>query len=323
MAFIPDTERLIYFDLPTREHKLLPVDDLKSLREAGIGTMLASGSDWSKFEQVMGKRDYTSLDETIARARSAGMRVLLPLWQFVSVNLPKHWYAQTITGSIPAGPAGPEYLLSPWNLEAQDYALSVMREIITHYRAADVQIIPSLSRHGESVMPVDARYYDPAARAAWKAAGLPHDTPDQNLPGGAEWIKAAYLRLVTHQQKLCSTQHNEAWFMLHLPKQGRVNCGCDWIEDYIRALPGVQVNHITFTYFANYPGLPEKIARLRIVYDTREWVGAEYAEGLRDGNAEKARALNLRGCVIAPCHPFTTHTRVMPWMLAEIRKAAR
>jgi hypothetical protein len=322
-VFIPDRERVILFDVATRGGALLPLDDLKAMRDVGVGTALASGLDWNKFEPRLEKYDFDYIRALIQRYEAAGMRVLLPIWERVHTGFPLAWYSQTAQGSIPSWALGPEYLLSPWNAEAQAYAQSVMRLVSDMFTSSRAQVISSVCRHGESVMPQDARYYDPAARASWKAAGLPGATPDQNLPGAAEWIRQAYVKMIAAQQAILAPHHGEAWFMFHLPKRGRVNCGVDWFEDYIAALPdGVRVNHITFTYFANYPGLPEAIQHLRQI-GNREWVGAEYCEGLRDGNGELARALGMRGVIVAPCHPFTRHDRLSPWMLDELRKAAR
>ena len=331
MTFIPADERLILFDMYNRRHDFLTVDELKQLYDAGCGTALITTMEWDYFETSPGVYDFGYIDHRLERVLASGMRALLPIWQVQNTNFPLSWYAQTAKGSIPEWDRHPEFILSPWNQDAQGHALEVMQLVIDHVKGLPVQVISSLSRFGESVMPADARYYDPSARASWKRAGLPHDTPDENLPGAAGWIKAAYTKMVTAQQRVLVPQYGEAWFGFHLPKTGRANCGVDWFEDYIAAIraehPDVAINHITYTYFVPsysgpYANLPERVQHLRDI-GVKTWCGAEYCEGLRDGNGEKARAIGMRGLVVAPCHAYTHHYQLDPWMVEEIRKAAR
>jgi hypothetical protein len=332
MPFIPDNERVILFDKENRQGNLLTVDDLKQLFDAGCQTTLLTNMKWDEFEPQLGRYNYGYLDERLERMRQSGMRCLLPIWERQNSNFPKDWYARTLRGGISEWEGRPEHLLSPWCAEAQFHALEVMELVKNHCQSDQVQVISSLSRFGESVMPQDARYYDPSARRSWRAAGLPHDTPDENFPGAAEWIRAAYVKMIAAQQAILTRQHNEAWFMFHVPKRGRVNCGVDWFEDYIGATladnPSAVVNHITFTYFVGsytgpYANLPQAIDHLRKDVGTIEWCGAEFCSGLRDGNGEKARAIGMRGVVVAPCHAYTKYQHLEPWMVEEIRKAAR
>ncbi|MFA6204297.1 MAG: beta-galactosidase [Gallionella sp.] len=332
MTFIPADERLILFDMYTRAMKFLTVDELKALKDAGLGTALITTMEWDKFEPSLGKYDYGYIDERLERVLSAGMRALLPIWQVQNSHFPLPWYAQTMGGSIPVWDRHPEYILSPWCNEAQLHALEVMQLVVDHVAGTNVQVISSLTRFGESVMPQDARHFDPWARQSWKAAGLPHNTPDENLPGAAAWIKKAYTSMILSQQAILTEQYREAWFGFHLPKAGRVNAGVDWFEDYIAAIRStlgadIEINHITYTYFVPsytgpYNNLPERVKHLRDI-GVQTWCGAEYCEGLRDGNGEKAREIGMRGLVVAPCHAYTNHYQLEPWMIEEIRKAAR
>jgi hypothetical protein len=200
-------------------------------------------------------------------------------------------------------------------MDAQAHALEVMQLIKDRYTSDECQIIATPSRHGESVMPHDARYYDPEAEKSWKR---------YSSKNRGQWIKEAYTRLIVDQQRiLIDTPWREAWFFFHLPKGDRINTGVQWFEDYINALPaGVNVNHITFTLFdPKYIHIAPQLQHLRDTYNTREWVGAEYCEGLRDGNGNKARrALGLRGLLLGPTHQARGHDHIEPWMLDVIRK---
>jgi hypothetical protein len=333
MSFIPDDERLILFDMYNRRMQFVTVDELKQLRDVGMGTALMTTMEWDHFEPKMGEYDFAYLDFRLERIRQSGMRALLPIWQVHNTRFPLAWYAQTPGGSIPEWDRHPEFLLSPWNEDAQGHALEVMQLVKDYVTCDQVQVISSLSRFGESVMPQDARYFDPAAKRSWKAAGFPHDLPDQNMRGADAWIQAAYTRLIINQQRiLTDTPWREAWFGFHFPKRGRPNCGVDWFEDYIAAIramvPDVKINHITYTYFVpaydgSYTRLPETVQHMIHDVGTIEWCGAEYCEGLRDGNGERARAIGMRGLVVGPCHAYTNHYQLEPWMVEEIGKAAR
>src|SRR5574343_234394 len=121
MSFIPDAERVILFDVPTRAGALLPIDDLRMMRDAGCQTLLLTGADWNKFEPKFNRFDFGYIDEFVSRVHSAGMRALLPLWEKVHTGFPLDWYGQTLQGSIPSAPFGPEYLISPWCGDAVEH----------------------------------------------------------------------------------------------------------------------------------------------------------------------------------------------------------
>jgi hypothetical protein len=325
MPFIPDTERVILFDVANRNNDYMSADELAAVRDCGVNTVLPHALDWDKFEKAPGAYNWAYLDNVLERLN--GFRILLPLWEHHTRCLPAEWYSCTRNGSVPERAGKPEWILSPWNEDAQDHILEVLYMVKRQYQSDSCQIVSINGRAGESVMPNDARHFDQAAVRAWKMAGLPHAMPDENLPGAKEWIKAAYTKMIVNQQRiLTDTPWREAWFFFHMPKSGRINCGVDWFEDYIHAIrmdgKSTNVNHVTFTYFADYRGLPETIQRLKLQRHVIEWVGAEYCQGLRLGNAEKARALGFRGVVCAPTHALQGNGVLQPWMLDELRKAA-
>lgn len=330
MPFIPDEERIIIFDLPTAAGPFMRVDELKRLKDIGVGTLLLTSMDWNKFEPKLGRYDYRCLDEVKKRLELSGMRGLLPLWEKCNTTFPRDWYSQNSAGSIPLDHGKPEYILSPWSEPGQAHALEVMKLVKDYCQSDTCQVISSICRFGESVMPYDPRFYDPSALASWTATGSKHIKPVAVLPECAEWMRTAYRKLIKgHQAVLTDSPWREAWFMLHIPKQGRPVNGVDWIDDYFTDLPeGVTINHITFTYFKRVPQKsPEPfhaiIERLKREYNYKAWIGAEFCNGLREGTAIKARELGMRGLILGPCHPFTGKNSIEPWMYKEIEKAAR
>jgi len=329
MPFVPDADRIIIFDLPTLRGPMMTLDELRRLKDMGVGTLLLTGADWNKFEPKLGQYNWDYLDELVRRVYEAEMRGLLPIWEKVNANFPRDWYSQTPGGSIPTNQSKPEHLISPWSKAGQAHALEVMAMVKDHYTTDQVQVISSLCRFGESVMPFDPRFYDPSALRSWTATGSKHIKPVSTLTECQDWLRAAYRQMIKNQQAiLTNTQWREAWFMLHVPKMSRPCDGVEWIEDYFRDLPdGVTINHITFTYFQHIPPKVEpwhhKIEHFKQAYNYKAWVGAEFCNGLREGTAIKARELGMRGMILGPCHPFTNKNSIEPWMYQQIEKAAR
>jgi hypothetical protein len=154
--------------------------------------------------------------------------------------------------------------------------------------------------------------------------------PDHNTPEGNDWLKQSYINLLMDQQRiLVDTQHREIWYSLALYKAiaGGISChGCEWANDYLAAwqtLSPSSINHITYTYFPFGERLYSIIAKEQSTWGVKEFVGAEYCEGLRDGNGRLAVEHGLRGLVLGPTHPLTKHTQIEDWMLDEIRKTHR
>lgn len=308
MPFIRDHERIILFDLPNVAGDYLTPDDLRALRDAGIETVLRSGTEWDRYETFPGKYDSGYFSRIMDQYRQAGMKTILPLWVKQTTIYTDAWYQQGENHKVG------EYILSPWNRAAQDHACEVIQRVKGEHGADDCLIVPTFSRYGESVVPNNANYCDPWAEKSWKEYGQKRRM---------DWLREAYVRLVADQQAICADNPwKEAWFFFHLPKVKYPNCGVQWFDDYIRALPeGTTVNHVTFNYFnARWEGIAEQIADLRCKHNTSEWCGAEYCEGLRNGNAERARQADMRGLILAPVMPTGAPAKIEPWMLKEIRK---
>lgn len=316
MPFMGEDEFILLFDAPNRAGAYLSVDDLCSLVQAGIRTALLTNLEMD---------DFQTIENHLTRYAKAGMKCLLPLWARHSTKRNQDWYARDIHGSIPWNSAGMrEYLLSPWNMDAQAWANNLLKKCRDIYNSNMVQIVSPIFRDGEMVMPNEALCYDFAAIASWHKTVNNVMLPDPVMPEAREWIKTAYTRMIVEQQRiLVDTPGREIWMMLHLPKQGRINCGVDFIADYYQAFRDLypnRINHITFSYFP-FPQVEKQLTKLSRAYDTAEWVGAEYCEGLQAGNAAKALEHGRRGLILGPCHYFTGHFKIELWMLKEIERA--
>ena len=326
MPFMREDEYILLFDLPNRAGEMMAVDDLKALRDCGVDTVVPWGTDWNKYEPKPGRFSRKYIELFLLRYVKAGIKVLLPLWDFVNTSLDPDWYAKTAPGTSATCGGRIEWLLSPFNLDAQAKALDVMRKVHKDYTSPTCQIVSVPSRNGESVMPQDPRYFDTAALASWRMTGNRDKLPEVNFPSGKRWLLENYTRLLLEQQRiLIETPWREIWTFYHIAKAGRPLCGVQFLSEYYAAfqeLKPTQIHHVSYDYF-HFTSMDPEIARLSRTYDTSEWVGAEYCEGLRDGNAGKAIATGKRGLILAPCHPYTTHQAMAPWMLKEVKRAVQ
>jgi len=315
VSFLSNRERMILMDIAGDNGRITP-DELKALRDAGIETSWLYGADMDAPLSV--------IDDRLNQYRQAGLKCFLPLWHTQSTKYPASWYLQTREGQR-------VNVLSPWNDEAMaayNQSLLTMRNA---YTADDCQVVSCWITDGETVLIDKPAYYDPAALAshAREIGGYP--LPDLcNRPYGADWLKRTYTKLLVEQQRiLMDTPWREIWYMLHrmIAVFPGSDCdGCDYIDDYLSAFTALQpasINHISYTYFPHGPNYWRMIDRDREKWHINEWVGAEYAEGLRDGNGQRAADQGLRGLFIGPTHPYTHHGGIDGWMLDEIKKAVR
>jgi len=313
MTFVTEDEFIILFDAPNHEGNCHSLDDLRLLASAGIRTAILTN-------QHMDRPQAT--EDTLNRYAKAGIKVLLPLWSMHSAKCLTDWYSRDTHGSIGWVGAQREYILSPWHLRAQEWLQEELRKWKAQYQSSTVQIVTPIIRDGESVMPQDPRCYDRAALASWHKINSA-TSPDMNDELCREWIKAEYTRMMVNLQRiLVDSPWREIWTMFHLPKASRPACGVDWVEDYYKAFQELKpsaVNHITFSYF-NFPKIERQIHNIQTRHNTIEWAGAEYCEGLRDGNGTRAINQGLRGMILSPLHYFTGHLQIKPWMIETISK---
>lgn len=321
MPFVNDQEAIILMDIPNRDNQRLTIRELRQLRSAGIETAMYFSLFWDSYEPKPGDFNLDYFVEIIGRFELVGMKVILPLWNMQSSHLPDAWYAKGPHGGLNKRGLDKEYIISPWSEAGQAYANKIMAQVKREYANDQVMIMASGVRDGESIMPSEPLYFGVDALANWKSShrGL----PDHQTKEAIAWLKDGYTRMIVERQKVLGA---EVWAAWHFRKAAS-NClwGCQWVDDYMAALtqlPLTQANHISFSHFP-YDDMPARIEAFRSRWHTNEWVGAEYCEGLRGGNAKKARDASLRGLILAPCHPYTGHLHLDPWMLAEIEKAVR
>jgi hypothetical protein len=138
----------------------------------------------------------------------------------------------------------------------------------------------------------------------------------------------SYLTLLHNQMSLFVDQPTrEIWYALSrykaTGKNTYISChGCEWIDDYLAdwmTLKPSKITHVSFNYFPYGDEFAPVIEAERERWGVDEIVGAEYCEGLRDGNGRKAIKQGMR-VIVGPCHAFTGHDRAEPWMFGEIRR---
>jgi hypothetical protein len=342
MTFICPEEFAIFMDIPQANGQRVSVDDLKRLHDAGIQTAFMHGT----------KRDYLGtkdIENNLGRYRNAGMKAIIPLWNFLGNVYPADYYAHDDAGTKLID------VFSPWNRDAYNTYLNWLDLYRQHFSSDDCLIITAQARDGEYVMPQEPAFYDDAAIADWRDAG--HDgQPDITNQETHDWLKATYTRLLMDQQRILVQQPDqEIWFMLShkkalacRPEWQKISdigiwmddkhmqhigahprgwaYGCEWIDDYLTAfqeLKPAQINHISYNYFPFGQSYWDKIKQDRDVFGMQEWAGAEYASGLRDGNGRLAVEHGLRGIFIGPTHPYTGLIGIQDWMLDEIKKVGR
>jgi hypothetical protein len=255
------------------------------------------------------------------------MKVILPLWNTQSSKLSDAWYCRMPHGGLPSRGLAKEYIISPFSVAGQAYANKILAMVSEAYSSPTVLVISTGMRDGESVMPPDPLYHGVDALMDWRREhkGL----PDHQRPETLDWMRAGYTRMLIDRQK--ALVGDELWFAWHLRKASMSPCyGVQWINDCLAAYQDMSnaimsphnINHISYAHWI-FDDMPGKVAEFSRTWGTKEWVGAEYCEGLRAGNAQKAKDAGLRGLILGPCHPFTQHTSIEPWMLYEIEKAVK
>ena len=245
-----DDEFIILMDLPMVNGQWLAIDDLKRLRDAGIQTAYMHGSSMG---DLPGK-----IYDYIIRVRAAGMKIILPLYNKQATDLPDEWYVKTRSRQIQRG------VLSPWNKDAMDYYNSRLMSDARLYSDADVLVISSWLMDGETVMLNEPAYYDDCALADYEKrnGGIPPDyywNEDKLDP----WLQQTYTRLLVNQQK--ALENTEIWYQAHrqIATYDDLRCnGCKYIDAYLDAWQtgGVEINHISFTYFPHGPNYCRKCA---------------------------------------------------------------
>jgi len=317
MPFLRDDEYLLFMDHPTDGGLLLPIDDVKRLRDAGMRTAYF-GVSWDLY-MPDGKADLAYFYDYLERMHKVDMKCLVSLWHQETMRAPSSWNAKGVNGKPIMG------TLSPWNAEAQAANRDILRRIVMTLTSDTVQFVMGQHQGNERVLHNYPAYYDDCALADWRQEHS--GEPDHTTPAGKAWLKASYLRLMTDLMEIfVNTRHREVWFSLSRRKAQMTNIschGCEWIDDYLaawKAMNPSSINHISFNYFPYGKEYWNMLIASNAQTGVNEIVGAEYCEGLQSGNGLLAAKQGLRGMIIGPCHALTRHRRIETWMVDEIRK---
>ena len=321
IAATSGTDPSVYPVLPLNFYTHRTLDELKQLRDAGVQTTMNFQMIRQHVEPAPGVYDWSYLDEYVARATAADMKVLL----FTTTHgLPK-WYPDEFFCWGEDGVVHRE-ALSPWNKEAQADQNAFIQKLIDRYYDPDhCMIINSQQSVGETVLLNEPAFYDPAAIKSYQEYAETEDPPIRTDPTVIGWLLNSYSRMLVEQQTLLAKQCNEVWLMLHpaIRDMGYfIGNGNSWIDellfDLTTRVPGVRVNHIYYTWI-QWPQYWPEMGACREKYHEHVFGGAEYAEGLPI-TTPPAIQQELRGQIIAPCYPGI-HDHLEPWMLENIKIA--
>jgi hypothetical protein len=320
MSFLADNEHIILMDIPKVPYALsqgqhaLRVDELKQLRQVGVGTAL----EYVWWDRIVADQSWDHVDEMVNRCREAGLKVLLSTYQVAPQGLNSKWYLRQKDG-------GQFNHLSLWNEEAQAYEHGFLKEICRRYNSEDVLCINSLQCDGETVLPLDPAFYDEAAVESYRAFTNSNRLPVLMERETQDWLRRSLIETLIDQQRifLDNSKFYEVWFQLH-PQITHLGTGNQFIRDiyqaFREALPLVEIYSIQYTYFPHGKFYWDKIAYDRVTYDVRFIGGAEHCAGLLP-NTPIGISHGLRGLILGPTHPFTGYERLQPWMVDLVQEA--
>ncbi len=319
MGFLRDDEFILLMDTPLQSGRMLTVDELRMLHDAGIRTAVWCGPIWDDFLQDDFRTfRWEYFDQQLERMRQADLKCLIPLWWKQSTRYPADFYVKRLRGYVFG-------CFSPWNKEAQDRSNKLLAIVRDQLTSDTVQITSAQYEGGERVLLNEPAYFDEHALKDWQKNHW--GAPNHKSPEGTAWLRDSYTRLLLSQQRiLVETQHREIWYMLSRWKAQvwNISChGCEWIDHYLaefKKLEPTSINHISFNYFPYGMRIYPVIAREREDWGVNEFVGAEYCDGMRAGNGRLAVRHGLRGMIVGPTHPFSHHEGIEPWMVETIAK---
>jgi hypothetical protein len=333
VAFLSDSEAIILMDHRLGNGRLFNHDELCQLRDAGVQTVLSQATDWNEFVHNGHWKafDWNYFDDYLTRLDKVGLKCILHMWFTQYSHFPPEFYVESQQGIVKG-------MLSPWHEQAQEINLEVLRTIRDRYASDKVLLASAQAQGGERILLNEAAYYDVNAIEDWESrgcSGLPNHTTEH----GQDWLKEAYLKLVMDQQRILIEQPSrEIWFMLSWRKMTHLHNmphGCQFLPDFLegfKSLNPTAINHISFNYFTYEQAHWDLMKSVREQWGFNEFAGAEYCEGLRDGapmqggkHSEPTGRLavkhGLRGLLVHPCHAFTHHDRLEPWMVQQIKEA--
>ncbi len=342
MSFMPFDCHNIIMDMPPigpwmqYRYVKTPLDSLKMLADAGA-TVALEFNQWDLTETAKGVYDWSHTDEMIARARSAGMRVLLMCAQNPPTWFPDDWYVWNEAGVPirtfdPLNPVTVWAAISPWNFEAMMHYNEYITMCCERYNSDEVLCIGSFSGSGEAFLPPGiAAVYDPwAIRSYQQFVGNRNAMPDMRQPDTQTWVLDSLLLMTIAQMDIyCeSSVYREIWMQAHpyystySPFSGNTNLIDTYTSVHNTVRPDT-MNALLFTVFDNghdsfiFPFIEQLKAN-----GIQVWGGGEWSAGL-SRNTPRAIGCGLRGLVTAPLHPYLSHYEVEPWEIAAVYNSAQ
>lgn len=345
---INDDEYIIIFN---DQHKPIDRQGYVDLASAGIKTAL-NHVEWIFIEQTPGHYDWSEPDDFVDNCVHSGLKGLLATPNCATACMPDDWYCQTEKGFVHR--QYPEYsIFSPWNTEAQAYQDSFVQMVMERYKSYPVQVIRGGTHGGESLLPYEASYFDPAAVDSfrvWVSSKFRGELQTFNREEGTSFpsweqvkpstfvfakgdhrpITKLWLRehltnmVVRQQQQIVSRYRSEAWLMLAACWQDVMQTGNFLIPDIAQIImERVQPTHINWIAFAhfNMNSTLQNMALKRVKdKDVSLWTGSQYCEGLAV-NTESAIASGIRGFLTGPLSIEDGHnlSKIEPWMVENIK----
>jgi hypothetical protein len=306
----------VQYDMPDAR---LPADDIKALRDAGIETAMLFYVDWNRIEPVQGQRSYQYLLDRVGLLHDCGMKSLVMCHSYLPAWIPDDWKVKNAAGAT-------LQMISPWNHEAMAYVYNFYADFGWTFATGHSMAINAWLTDGETLFPNEISIYDAAAQAAYHAA-YGDEVPGTNQAHALEFLRNTQINLFVLLQRTMAMYnlHHEIWTALHPALAGYAGNGCAIASDLLAAFKQAQtcgqINHLycTWTQWDSY--FPVMMGT-KAAFDERVYGGAEYAEGVV-AQTQKAIRVGIDGLLIGPCHPFTGHKRIEPWMLTNIKQAMK
>jgi hypothetical protein len=349
-SFIADDEYIILFDV---RDKWMSREDYIACASGGVATALTN-VDWFFIEQTPGRYDWSETDGFVDKCVHSGIKGLLLTPNVVAACMPDDWYSWSESG-VPQRHAPMYSIFSPWHAEAQAYQDAFVQMVIDRYQSAPVQVIRGGAHGGESLLPYDPCYFEPAALESFrvwasdkfygnisifnKEEGVSFQGWEQIKPSTFEfarvghrpitklWLREHLIEMVVRQQmQLVRHYGGEAWFML-------AHCWTDVMQTGNFLIPEIsqiirervqptQVNWIAFAHFNLSSTLMHMALKRTKEEGVKLWTGSQYCEGLAV-NTDTAIEKGIRGFITGPLSIEDGHSqsKVEPWMVENIRNS--
>lgn len=320
--FLRPDDHFILMDVPNAAGRLFNDDELSALRDAGMTITMMFMNNLKDLEPVRGEYQWGEIDSYIERALRHGYRVFIPTYTAAPAWAPETWWVKTENG-------GGQGVLSPWNQDAQEYLLNHYRCMVEHCASSEVVVVNTQLTHGETLLLNEAAWFGPDAIASYEEHAGAGARPCKNVDVTEDWLQSTYFRMMRTQAEVLARQPVKVLYTAIHPMiaqfAGMYGNGCRWYDDllmmYRNFFPDHEILWVLYTFIQwghMHPTIMNTARRLRVDV----FGGAEYAEGLPH-TTPAAKAVGLRGQFIGPCHHFTGHTQVEPWMLDNIKAAVK